>query len=53
MGFHLNSTQDLFHFLSKIQFEKNITWYCNEHGHGKDRMDAFRKTVQNLVFRDT
>ena len=41
----------LFHFLIKIQLEKNITWHYNERGHGRGPMDGNEGTVKNLVFK--
>ena len=40
----------VFHFLTKIWLEKNITWHNNERGHGKGPMDGIGGTVKNLVF---
>ena len=41
----------LFHFLIKIQLEKNITWHYNERGHGRGPMHGNEGTVKNLVFK--
>ena len=30
----------VFHFLTKIQLEENITWYYNERGYGEGPMDG-------------
>ena len=40
----------VFHFLTKIQLEKNITWHYNERGHGKDPMNGIEGTLKGLVF---
>ena len=37
----------VFHFLTKIQLEKNITWFYNERGHGKGPVDGIVGTVKN------
>ena len=36
----------VFHFLTKIQLEKNITWFYNERGHGKGPVDGIVGTVK-------
>ena len=41
----------MFHFLTKIQLEKNIVWHDNERGYGKVPMDIVVGTVKNLVFK--
>ena len=42
----------VFHFLTKIQLERSITWYYNERGHEKGPMDGIEGTLKNLVFKE-
>ena len=41
----------VFHFLSKIQLGKNITWHYNGGGHGNGLIDGIRGTVKYLVLK--
>ena len=38
----------VFHFLTKIRLERNITWHNNERGHGKGPVDGIGGTAKNL-----
>ena len=46
------SSRFVFHFLTKIQLEKNITCNYNERAHGKGPMNGIGGIVKNLVIRE-